>query len=94
MESSAILLQNVNPDQFKELITSVFKAQLEEFKKDFSISNPEELLTREQTCDLLQINLSTLHHWTIKGKINAYGIGSRRYYKKAELLNSLQPLKK
>lgn len=94
MESSAILLQNVNPEEFKELITSVFKAQLDEFKKGLSISNPEELLTREQTCELLQINLSTLHIWTTKGKLKAYGISNRRYYKKGEVLECLTPLKK
>ena len=57
--------------------------------------NPDELLTREQTCEFLQIDSSTLWHWTNKGKVTAYGIGgNRRYYKKAELLESLKPLKK
>lgn len=94
MQSNSILLQNVSPKQFKELITNVFRSQLEDFKNNLSTYNPDELLTREQTCELLQINSSTLFHWTNKGKVKAYGIGNRRYYKKAELLECLTPLKK
>jgi hypothetical protein len=91
---NSILLQNVSPEQFKELITNVFKTQLEDFKNNFKANNGDELLTREETCKLLQINSSTLHHWQNKGKVKAYGIGNRRYYKKAELLECLTPLKK
>jgi hypothetical protein len=94
MQSNSILLQNVSPEQFKELITSVFRSQLEDFKNNFNANNGDELLTREETCKLLQINSSTLFHWTNKGKVQAYGIGNRRYYKKAELLECLTPLKK
>jgi hypothetical protein len=91
---NSILLQNVSPEQFKELMTNVFKTQLEDFKNNFNTHNPDELLTREQTCEFLQIDSSTLWHWTNKGKVTAYGIGNRRYYKKAELLECLTPLKK
>lgn len=94
MQSNSILLQNVSPEQFKELLTNAFKSQFEDFKNNFNTHNPDELLTREQTCELLQINSSTLFHWTNKGKVKAYGIGNRRYYKKAELLECLTPLKK
>lgn len=94
MQSNSILLQNVSPEQFTELLTNVFKTQLEDLKNNFNTHNPDELLTREQTCELLQINSSTLFHWTNKGKVKAYGIGNRRYYKKAELLECLTPLKK
>jgi hypothetical protein len=94
MNSNSILLQNVSPEKFTELMTNVFKTQLEDFKKSLNTQNSDELLTREQTCDFLQIDSSTLWHWTNKGKVVAYGIGNRRYYKKAELLECLTPLKK
>ncbi|MEJ6623895.1 MAG: helix-turn-helix domain-containing protein, partial [Flavobacteriaceae bacterium] len=38
---------------------------------------------------LLKVDPSTLWRWTNKGKVTAYGIGSRRFYKKEELLSSL-----
>lgn len=46
-------------------------------------------LTREEACKLFKINPTTLWHWTKKGKIIAYGIGYRVYYKRGELMESL-----
>lgn len=92
--TNSILLQNVSPETLTELIKEGVKSQLDNFKKDLQTHNPDELLTREQTCEFLQIDSSTLWHWTNKGKVTAYGIGNRRYYKKAELLECLKPLKK
>ena len=54
----------------------------------------DELLTREEVLDLLQIDSSTLWRYQNDGKIKAYGIGNRRYYKKAEIIDALKPLKK
>lgn len=90
----SILLQNVNTEKLSELIKDGIKSQLEGFKETLNTHNPDELLTREQTCKFLKIDSSTLWHWTNKSKVIAYGIGNRRYYKKAELLESLQQLKK
>ena len=96
---NSILLENLNTQTLKELI----KDSVKELFKDNSLKsqlqelnthNPDELLTRTETCKFLQIDSSTLWHWTNKGKVKAYGIANRRYYKKAELLESLQPLKK
>jgi hypothetical protein len=91
---NSILLENLNTQTLKELIKEGVKSQLEDFKGTLQTHNPDELLTRTQTCKFLQIDSSTLWAWTNKGKVIAYGIGNRRYYKKAELLESLQPLKK
>ena len=99
--TTSILLQNVSTEDlkdltedFKDLIKESVKSQLDDFAKELKVYNPDELLTREQTCEFLQIDSSTLYHYTKKGKVTAYGIGNRRYYKKAELLESLKPLKK
>jgi hypothetical protein len=91
---NSILLQNLSPEKLTELIKDGVKSQLEDFKKTLQTHNPDELLTRTETCKFLQIDSSTLWHWTNKGKVIAYGIGNRRYYKKAELLESLKQLKK
>jgi len=91
---NSILLESLNVQTLKELIKDGVKSQLNDFKETLKTHNPDELLTREQTCKFLQIDSSTLWAWTNKGKVTAYGIGNRRYYKKAELLESLTQLKK
>lgn len=92
--TNSILLQNVSPEDLTELIKQGVRSQLEDFKNTLNTLDPDGLLTREQTCEFLHIDSSTLWHWTNKGKVKAYGIGSRRYYKKSELIESLTPLKK
>ena len=91
---NSILLENLDAESLKELIQDGIKSELQDFKKEISTHDPDELLTRTETCKYLQIDSSTLWHWTNKGKVTAYGIGNRRYYKKTELLNCLIPLKK
>lgn len=84
------------PEQLAELIGEGVRAELQLLKKELLHKNADdELLTREQTADLLQINLSTLWSWTNKGKVTSFGIsGSRRYYKRSEIMNALKELKK
>ncbi|TRO65493.1 helix-turn-helix domain-containing protein [Christiangramia sabulilitoris] len=94
MEHS-VLLQSVTPEKLTRLIQESVKSQLETFQKTFRKHEAEdELLTREETCKLLKINSSTLWAWTNKGKVKAYGIANRRYYKRSELMESLTELKK
>ena len=81
--------------QLAELVAEDVRTQIQDLKKDLPTSSEGEvLLTREETCDFLKINSSTLWDWTNKGKVKAFGIGNRRYYKRSELLNSLKELKK
>lgn len=83
------------PQQLADLITEGVKIQLQELKKNFNSQQAnDELLTREETCKFLSIDSSTLWAWTNKGRVKAYGIGNRRYYKRSELLESLTLLKK
>jgi excisionase family DNA binding protein len=75
----------------KEELQDLIGKSLEEVIKNNSQNNPpdQELLTREEACKLLKVDSSTLWRWTNQGKITAYGIGSKRFYKKEELLSSL-----
>lgn len=88
--TNSILLQNVNQEQFTELIKSVFREQLKEFKKELDYKDTkEELLSREQVLELLQINASTLWHWQNKGKINVHKFANKCYYKRSEIMEAI-----
>ena len=84
------------PESLANLIKEGIKSELDILKKELLRENAnDELLTREQTAELLHINLSTLWSWTKKGKVSAYGIsGARRYYKRSEIIAALKLLKK
>ena len=95
METNAILLQNLTVEQLQQIIGTSVRNGIQELQKELqSKDNSEELMTREETCKFLKIDSSTLWAWTNNGKVKAYGIGARRYYKKTEIMECLTLLKK
>jgi len=95
MMKNSILLQDLSVEELQELIGSTVKKNVAELQQELQSKKfTEELLSREETCKFLKIDSSTLWSWTNKGKVKAYGIGARRYYKRSELLECLILLKK
>lgn len=95
MKKDAILLENVSSEKFMELIVFLFLKELEPIIKQLnSQSEKDDLMTRDQVLDLLQINASTLWHWQNKGRIKVYKFANKCYYKRSEILASLTLLKK
>ena len=95
MQNNAILLQTLTVEQLQQLIGTCVRNSIVELQKELqSKDNSEELMTREETCQFLKIDSSTLWAWTNNGKVKAYGIGARRYYKKTEIMECLTLLKK
>ncbi len=95
METNAILLKELSIEQLQQLIGTSVKNGIQELQKELQTKdNSEELLSRDETCKFLKVDSSTLWAWTNQGKVNAYGIGARRYYKRSELLECLTLLKK
>ncbi len=95
MQNNAILLQNLTVEQLQQLIGTSVQSGIIELQKEIQTKNNSyELMTRDETCKFLKIDSSTLWAWTNNGKVKAYGIGARRYYKKNEILECLTLLKK
>lgn len=82
MEST--ILHNVTAEQINNLFKGL-QNQLTEIKKSFEPKTPNEYLTRHELADLLKCDVSTIHNWTVKGKLIPYGIGNRVYYKRNEV---------
>lgn len=95
MKKHAILLETLSREELEQMIGTSVKNGFQELHKELQRKdNSEELLTRDETCQFLKIDSSTLWAWTNKKKVKAYGIGARRYYKRSELLECLTLLKK
>jgi excisionase family DNA binding protein len=80
------------PDELENRIFNRIKTELETLKKEFQPKEPQEFLTRNEVRDLLKVDLSTVHNWTKRGKLRAYGIGNRVYYRRDEVEQAIQPL--
>jgi hypothetical protein len=78
------------PETLRDGINKDLKSLLSNFFKERELQ--DELLTREEAAKFLKVGLSALHEWTKSKKLISYGIGNRVYYKKNELIASLQRL--
>lgn len=92
MQNGTIQFIQITPEQFHETIISGVKSELEKLKTEFQPKQPTEFLTRNQVKELLDVDLSTVHNWTKRGKLKAYGIAGRVYYKRSEVEQALQPI--
>jgi hypothetical protein len=93
MIKNSTLITELNPDDFKTLLSAIIKTQLDDFKKELqNQSANDDLLSREQVLDLLQINASTLHRWQNSGKVTVYKFANKCYYKRSQIMADLKLL--
>lgn len=84
-------IQDVTVSELQDMLTDVVRAQFSELKDVFSKSNDEDdLLTPSEVCELLGISKVTLWSYTKQEKFKLYGIGQKRFYKRSEILKSLE----
>lgn len=95
MNTNSIILQNLSTDQLTDLIGNIFDTKIKDlFQTQTAKTENDDLMTREQLLELLQINASTLWHWQNKGKIIAYKFANKCYYKRSEIMATITPLNK
>jgi len=92
MQTGTLLFTGITPEEQENRILARIKSEFENLKKEFQPKQPTEFLTRSQVKELLDVDLSTVHNWTKRGKLQAYGIAGRVYYKRSEVEQSIKPL--
>lgn len=90
MKNTIIQLHSTTPEQFKNDLKSMFEDSLKKFKLETSSYNPEKILTREETANILSISLVTLWSWTKNDIIRAHRIGNQVRYKQKDITEALQ----
>lgn len=83
---SAIQFIGTTPtDLISELKNAIIPELEQRLSQQFQPKQPTQYLTRAEVCELLQIDLSTLHRWRKEGVLPAYGIQNRVYFKRNEI---------
>ncbi len=91
---TAIQLIQVTPEQLQNAIINGVNSKIEDLKQHFQPKEPTEYLERSEVAKMLNIDLSTVHNYTKRGILTAYGIGRRVYYKRHEVENAIVKLEK
>lgn len=72
-------------DLIQEIKKEIIPELKEQLCREFQPKEPTKYLTRAEVCDMLHIDLSTLHRWRKEGTLIAYGMGNRIYFKRNEI---------
>lgn len=72
-------------DLIKGIEETLIPKLTERLSSQFQPKEPTEFLTRAEVCELLKIDLSTLHRWRRDKMIPSYGFGNRVYFKRHEV---------
>jgi len=92
---SATQIDGISASDLQEMLTSSVRAGLQRFKEELErenkeLNDPERLLNPTEVCELLGISKPTLWNWVKAGKLIAYAVGQKRFYKYAEVLKALE----
>lgn len=90
--NASIQFIQTSPEELENRLYSRLKSELDTLKIEFQPKEPTEFLTRNEVRDLLKVDLSTVHNWTKRGKLKAYGLGNRVYYRRSEVEKAVEPL--
>lgn len=85
----------VDVNQIQQIFTSALSdclAAQSTFQNENGENSADQLLTYQDTCDLLQVSRTGLYRWVRKGYINPCFLGgsSKPYFKRSEVMNALQ----
>lgn len=87
----SILVQMDN-EELREMFQKELNAAFQHFNNHFEPTRPKTLMTRQEVAEFFSVDLSTIHNWCKKGKLNPLGIGARVYFDREEIEKGLIPL--
>ena len=92
MDNSQVIISGLTPIQLIELFRPMLQQEIAKLKDE----RTESLLSPAEACKLFNppITRPTLKAWTDKRLLQDHRIGGRVFYKRSEILDSLQTLKK
>lgn len=90
MVTKTIEITEITVDELADKVADKLLAKIKHYIDELQTNENDIYLTRQETAEFLKINVTTLWHWTNKGKVKSYGLGARRYYNKKELIELLK----
>lgn len=74
--------------ELPESLTDDIKAlrnEIRELKENLQPKEPTKYLTRQAVAEMLSVDISSIHNWTVKKILTSYQIGGRIYYKRTDI---------
>jgi hypothetical protein len=85
---NSILLNNISAEELISLFESL-RNEIQDIKQNLEPKLPAEYIARLELSKMLDVDISTIHNWTVKGILKKHCIGNRVYYKRSEIEEAL-----
>lgn len=82
----------LEPETLSEAVAAAVKKQLRDLTAEIVAKPIDELMSREEAAEYLRVSISTINNWRRSGKLVAYGLGNRVFFKRSEVESSLTKL--
>ncbi|MFD1616572.1 helix-turn-helix domain-containing protein [Gelatiniphilus marinus] len=93
MITKTIQITEVTADELADTVADKLMLKIENYLKELSKKQNDEILTRQEVADYLRISLVTIHSWNKHGILNPIRMGNRIFYKKQDILDVLEQQK-
>ena len=93
MITKTIQITEVTIDELADAVPDKLMFKIENYLKELSKKQNDEILTRQEVADYLRISLVTIHSWNKHGILNPIRMGNRIFYKKQDILDVLEQQK-
>jgi len=87
---TSTLIHNISAENIYSRLDDI-QDQIKHLSKYLQPKSVDEYLTRSEAADMLKCDISTIHNWTKKGKLIAYKLGNRVYYKRSQIESVMIP---
>ena len=86
-------LELIYPEELKQDISKL-RSELAEIKLNLKPKEPTKYLGRKEVAEMLNVNISSVHNYTVKGILTAFQLGGKVYYRKVDIEAAMIELKK
>lgn len=93
MITKTIQITEVTADELADTVADKLMFKIENYLKELSKKQNDEILTRQEVADYLRISLVTIHSWNKHGILNPIRMGNIIFYKKQDILDVLEQQK-
>ena len=78
-------ISNYDMKLTKQQLDSLIKAEVEKQTSKLKNEKPIEFLTRDEVCDMLKINMTSVKNWSKKGLLQPIRVQRRVYFRRDEI---------
>lgn len=83
-----LVLSPISTDDLINRI-AIKTAELIQSRQTTAPDPADDLITPKEACEILQCTSVTLWRWEKKGRIQPFGIGGKKFFKRSQLLQSI-----